>query len=92
MISRTRSQIRNCLDEWSPHRGRTIIVIDYSNVRRWQDTFGRGVSIPDLGRMADVFCDSPKLRRRLLPRPKLGTPKTSWTPPGRAASRLLPSG
>ena len=63
MIPKTQPEIRQFFEDWRPHRDRTIVVVDYSNVRRWRDTLGWDVSIPDLGRMATLFSKHQSLRR-----------------------------
>lgn len=63
MIARTPQEIRGLVEHWRPHRERTIVAIDHSNVRRWQDALGWEVSVPDLGNMAKSFANQSSLRR-----------------------------
>lgn len=63
MITRTPQEIRSLIERWRGHRDRTIIAIDHSNVRRWQDALGWEVSVIDLGRMAAAFASEPSRRR-----------------------------
>lgn len=63
MIVRTPQEVRSLIDRWRPLRGRTIVAVDYSNVRRWQDALGWEVSVNDLGRMAKACASHTSLRR-----------------------------
>lgn len=63
MIARTRQEVRDLLKSWKAGRSRTIVAIDHSNVRRWQDALGWEVSISDLGRMAVSLSAQTRLRR-----------------------------
>ncbi|HYC99557.1 NYN domain-containing protein [Brevundimonas sp.] len=63
MIARTPQEIRALFDRWRSHRGRTLVAIDHSNVRRWQDALGWEVSVTDLGHMASLFAGHASLRR-----------------------------
>lgn len=63
MILRTAQEIRDLFERWRSGRRRTIVAIDHSNVRRWQDRLSWEVSIADLGRMAASFASNRSLHR-----------------------------
>lgn len=63
MIPRTPQEIRSLIERWRSHRGRTVVAVDHSNVRRWQDALGWEVRVGDLGRMATAFSSHSSLRR-----------------------------
>ena len=63
MIARTPGDVRTLLQRWRLYRARTIVAVDYSNVRRWQDTLGWEVNLADLGRMASSLSEFTRLRR-----------------------------
>ena len=63
MIARTAQEIRELFERWRSRRSRTIVAIDHSNVRRWEDRLGWEVSVTDLGRMAGSFASHRALRR-----------------------------
>jgi hypothetical protein len=63
MIARTPQEVRDLLGNGRRARLRTLVAIDYSNVRRWGDTLGWDINVRNLGRMARSFSEPIFLRR-----------------------------
>lgn len=51
------------MEDWSPKRPRTIVIVDYANVDRWQDNLGWKVGVRELANLVKSFSGVKELRR-----------------------------
>lgn len=57
-------QISRFLDEHSPNRGRTIVIVDYGNVEKWKESLGWKVGVGQLANLVKSFSVGAKFLRR----------------------------
>lgn len=59
----TQQQIKQYLVSHTPKKGRTIVIVDFSNVEKWKESLGWSIGIRELGNLAKCFSENKFLRR-----------------------------
>lgn len=57
------SDIKLFLEQWSPKRDRTIVIVDYANVDKWKENLGWTIGVRELATLIKIFSGTKELRR-----------------------------
>ncbi len=60
----TQPQIKRFLESYAPKKGRTIVIVDFSNVEKWKDTLGWKINVQALANLIKHFSYGQQFLRR----------------------------